>query len=54
MRVAKDICDAYGAGTSFTGEVDYLMTVGKVSASDAGFMIGSATSSSWPEFNNRH
>jgi hypothetical protein len=54
IAVAKDICAAYKAGTSFAGEVQYLMTVGHVSAADAGAMIGEATSTYCPEYNSRH
>jgi hypothetical protein len=56
IRVAKGVCDAYKAGTTFAGEVQYLLTTGpaNLTAGDAGAMIGYATSSYCPEYNNRH
>jgi hypothetical protein len=56
LRVAHGICDAYKAGTTFAGEVQYLITTGPagMTGGDAGFMIGAATSSYCPEYNSRH
>jgi hypothetical protein len=56
VAFAHDICDAYKAGTTFAGEVQWLIAngSGNVTAGDAGAMIGYATSSYCPEYNQRH
>lgn len=53
VLLGRGVCDAYRAGTSFTGEVSYLMAKGYPSGS-AGALIGMSTASFCPEYNNRH
>ena len=53
--IAHDVCDAYKAGTTFTGEVTYLMALSpSLTGREAGQIVGYATASYCPEFNNRH
>lgn len=55
VQVGKNICADYEAGTSFRDEVDYLMVLApSMTAGDAGFMIGNATSTFCPKYSNRH
>jgi len=54
-QIAHDVCDAYKAGTTFTGEVTYLMALSpSLTGRQAGQIIGYATASYCPEFNDRH
>jgi hypothetical protein len=53
-QIAHGVCDAYKAGTTFAGEVSYLQAMGMTDAGLAGWVIGAATSSYCPEYNNRH
>jgi len=54
-QIANDVCDAYKAGTTFTGEVTYLMALSpSLTGREAGQIIGYATASYCPEFNDRH
>ena len=54
-QIAHDVCDAYKAGTTFTGEVTYLMALSpSLIGREAGQIIGYATASYCPEFNDRH
>jgi hypothetical protein len=53
--VAHDVCDAYRAGTSFTGELQYIMALApQLTPRQAGGIIGASTAAYCPEFNNRH
>jgi hypothetical protein len=53
--IAHGVCDAYKAGTTFTEEVAYLMALApSLTGRQAGQIIGYATASYCPEFNNRH
>lgn len=54
VELAGTVCDAYRAGTTFIDEVHYLMVTAKVSAGDAGAIIGMSTAAYCPEFNARH
>ena len=55
IRVGRSVCDAYKAGTTFAGEVAYIQAANpKISAADAGYMIGVSTAAYCPEFNDRH
>ena len=55
IRIGHSVCDAYKAGTTFAGEVAYIMAQNAaISAGDAGYLIGASTASYCPEFNNRH
>ncbi|WP_369045143.1 DUF732 domain-containing protein [Sinomonas sp. P10A9] len=54
VALAKSVCDSYRAGTSLRDEAAYLMATMKVSAGDAGSIIGLATSAYCPEYNARH
>jgi len=53
--VAHGVCDAYKAGTTFAGEVTYLMALApSLTGRQAGQIIGASTASYCPEFNDRH
>jgi hypothetical protein len=55
VSVGRSVCDAYAAGTTFDGEVSYLMAaMPNMTAGDAGFLIGNATSTFCPQYNGRH
>lgn len=54
ILVANDVCKSYEAGTSFAGEVTYLMNVGNIDSGEAGALIGMSTASFCPQFNDRH
>lgn len=56
VGLGHDICNAYKAGTSFAGEVQWLIAngSGNVTGGDAGYMIGAATSSYCPEYKDLH
>jgi len=55
IRIGHSVCDAYKAGTTFAGEVAYIMAQNAtISAGDAGYLIGASTATYCPEFNNRH
>jgi hypothetical protein len=55
IRIGKSICDDYRAGTTFAGEVAYIMAQNSaITAANAGFLIGASTATYCPEFNNRH
>jgi len=54
-QVGHDVCAAYKAGTSFTGELQYLMALApSLTPRQAGGIIGASTAAYCPEFNNRH
>lgn len=52
IDIAKEICDSYRSGTSFRSEVDHLVSMG-ASHEQAGAMIGMATVTYCPDFQNR-
>ena len=53
--MGHSICDDFKAGTGFAAEVTYLRTLAPaLTAGDAGYLIGAATSNYCPEYQNRH
>lgn len=55
LTIGRKICDDFKAGSTFEGEVSYLMVLAEwATGKDAGFMIGNATGTLCPEYANRH
>lgn len=55
ISVGHDVCDAYKAGTTFEGELAYIMALApQLTARQAGGIIGASTAAYCPEYSNRH